>query len=640
MVGHLNVLAESIISNPAVKISDLEILTPAEKHRLLVEWNDTTVDYPKDKCIHQLFEQQVEKTPANVAVVFEKKELTYRELNEKANQLGRYLQNKGVKPETLVGICIERSLDMIVGLLGILKAGGAYVPIDPTYPEERITYMLEDTDCEIVLAQEHLKLPKTNSKTINLDADWDKIENEPAENVKSEVKSDNLAYVIYTSGSTGKPKGVMIEHKNTVSMLEWAKNIYNTNEIKGILASTSINFDLSIYELFLPLTTGNTIILVDNILSFNDSINRDKVSLINTVPSAIKQLFDEKLISDSVKVINLAGEKLKQQVVENLYLLKPSLKVIDLYGPSEDTTYSTYSLRRVNGFDTIGRPVSNTQIYITDKNLNIVPIGIAGELCISGYGLARGYLKRSELTSEKFIKNPFSNDPNSRLYKTGDLVRYLPDGNIEFLGRIDNQVKIRGFRVELGEIESALNKIETIKDCVVVAKEDASGDKRLIAYIVLGDELNIQEIRESLSKSLPDYMVPALFVILEKMPLTPNGKIDRKAFPYPEDNIATTNEYVAPRNKTEQIFADIWSKVLGIEKIGVYDNFFELGGHSLLLTVIQSKINDDLLIQIPIKILFEYSNIDKLFKYLQLVDFRFINANQFLNTEEEVEYEI
>ncbi|UNY98316.1 amino acid adenylation domain-containing protein [Zhouia spongiae] len=618
MIKHYKILIDTIILNPNIKISDIELLTSSERQQLLFDWNDTQVDYPKEKCIHQLFEEQSEKTPDNVAVVFEGDSLTYRELNERSNQLAYYLQSKGVKAESLVGICVERSLEMIVGLLGILKAGGAYVPIDPTYPEERISYMFKDTNCAIVLTQEQIELPKTNSEIIYLDSEWEKIAKAPRTNIETGVKGDNLAYVIYTSGSTGNPKGVMVEHRNTFSLLKWAQKLYSKQELAGTLASTSIAFDLSIFELYLPLSIGCSIILEKNILSVTESINKQKITFINTVPSGIKYLLDQKEIPSTVKTINLAGEYLSKKIVNELYEQGGNIKVYDLYGPSEDTTYTTYSLRTLDGCETIGQPIENTKVYILDKTQKSVPIGVVGELCISGNGLARGYLNQPDLTRKKFIKDPFSKDPNSRLYKTGDLARYLPDGNIEFIGRLDDQVKIRGFRIELGEIESVLNQQDQVSSSVVLAKEDATGNKQLVGYVVPSQDvdasqgLKIEKLREALSKTLPDYMVPSLFVSLEAMPLTSNGKIDKKALPDPQGNLQMTNEYVPPKTEIEKNLAIIWQELLGVEKVGINDNFFELGGHSLLATQIISSIKYTFNKDIPLKAIFENSILYKL----------------------------
>lgn len=445
-------------------------------------------DRLKGGAIHQLFESQVERTPDAVAVVFEGQKLTYRELNVKANQLAHYLRSIGVRPEVLVGICVERSFDMIVGILGILKAGGAYVPLDPTYPHERLAFMLEDSSVPVLLTQARLvkSLPKHQARIVCLDTDWEIIERQSEANLISEVKLDNLAYVIYTSGSTGKPKGVAIEHRNAVALLDWAKQVFNPDDLAGVLASTSICFDLSVFELFVPLSWGGKVILAENALHLPALSAALDVTLINTVPSAIAELLRMDGIPSSVRTVNLAGEPLPNKLVQQVYEHNTVQKVFNLYGPSEDTTYSTYTLVKKGGNEPppIGRPIANTQVYILDAQKQLVPIGVPGELYIGGAGLARGYLNRPELTADRFIPNPFSNESGSRLYKTGDLARYLPDGNIEFLGRIDHQVKIRGFRIELGEIEASLQQHPDVRQAVAIAREDVPGDKRLVAYIV------------------------------------------------------------------------------------------------------------------------------------------------------------
>ncbi|MEG4342269.1 amino acid adenylation domain-containing protein [Microcoleus sp. A003_D6] len=445
-------------------------------------------DHLKGGAIHQLFESQVERTPDAVAVVFEEQQLTYRYLNVKANQLAHYLRSLEVKPEVLVGICVERSFDMIVGILGILKAGGAYVPLDPTYPHERLAFMLEDSSVPVLLTQARLvkSLPKHQARIVCLDTDWEIIERQSEANLISEVKLDNLAYVIYTSGSTGKPKGVAIEHRNAVALLDWAKQVFNPDDLAGVLASTSICFDLSVFELFVPLSWGGKVILAENALHLPALSAALDVTLINTVPSAIAELLRMDGIPSSVRTVNLAGEPLPNKLVQQVYEHNTVQKVFNLYGPSEDTTYSTYTLVKKGGNEPppIGRPIANTQVYILDAQKQLVPIGVPGELYIGGAGLARGYLNRPELTADCFIPNPFSNESGSRLYKTGDLARYLPDGNIEFLGRIDHQVKIRGFRIELGEIEASLRQHPDVREAVAIAREDVPGDKRLVAYIV------------------------------------------------------------------------------------------------------------------------------------------------------------
>ena len=630
VLGQLKEVLKNIVKNSNELISNIEVLTPEEKHQLLVEWNDTDVDYPREKCIHHLFEDQVGKTPANIAVVFEDNQLTYNELNEKSNQLAHYLQERGVKPETLVGICVDRSLEMIIGLLAILKAGGAYVPIDPAYPEDRISYMLEDAGCDIVLTQGHVELAQPHREVINLDSDWDKIGKRPTENVISGVKSDNLAYVIYTSGSTGKPKGTLIEHKALVNRLDWMQRNYPIGEKDTLLQKTTYTFDVSVWELFWWGLYGAQLCLLKpgeekDPEVIVDVIATNKITTVHFVPSMYNVFLEyintasaiEKVVS--LKQIFTSGEALTPNHIAQSGKLISNNKVrlSNLYGPTEATIdVSYYNCKISDKIVPIGKPISNIQLYIIDKHHNPVPIGVVGELCISGDGLARGYLNQPELTAEQFIKNPFSEDRTSRLYKTGDLARYLPDGNIEFLGRIDDQVKIRGFRIELGEIESVLNKQEGVNTSVVLAQEDNGGNKRLVAYIVSDDELNIQELREELSRTLPAYMVPSLFVRLDAMPLTSNGKVDKKALPDPEGNFETTHDYVAPVTEIEKKLAGIWQELLGVERVGIYDNFFELGGHSLLATQVISKIRTEFNNELPLKVLFESSTIQALSKQI------------------------
>ncbi|RHC79098.1 non-ribosomal peptide synthetase [Parabacteroides merdae] len=631
MIEHLKILVESVVSNPTINISELEILTPDEKYKLFTKWNNTNFDYPKDKCIHQLFEEQVEKNPENIAVIYGEESLTYKELNKKSNQLAHYLREKGVKPDSFVGICIERSLEMIVGLFGILKAGGCYVPIDPSYPKERISYILNDSNCQILLSKKYLEPLLNNSRVIYLDTDWEEIENRSTENVKSDVTSNNLVYTIYTSGSTGKPKGTLIEHKALMNRIDWMQRSFPINENDTILQKTTFTFDVSVWELFWWSMYGAKVALLKpgeekEPESIINAIEFYKITTIHFVPSmynvflnhvnTIKSYYKIK----SLKQIFSSGEALTGIHVANseTILKENNTTLINLYGPTEATIDVSYYICNISDrLIPIGKPISNTQFYVVDKQCKPVPLGVPGELCIAGEGLARGYLNRPQLTAEKFIKNPFCDKANSRLYKTGDLVKYLPDGNIEFLGRIDNQVKIRGFRVELGEIELAISKLKTIKDCIVITKDDTYGLKRLIAYIIPQNDFNVKETREELSKILPDYMIPSLFVTLDQFPLTPNGKIDRKALPEAEFNVEKTHKYVAPETTIEQKLANIWQEVLGIEKIGVFDNFFELGGHSLLAIQIISKIKSTLNKEIPLKTLFETPTIKQLSHKIQ-----------------------
>ncbi|HEV8722247.1 MAG TPA: amino acid adenylation domain-containing protein [Candidatus Binatia bacterium] len=624
MIEHFQTLLEGVVTNAGQRISDLPILSEIEKHQLLVEWNYTQRDYSQDKCIHQLFEEQVEKTPDAVAVVYEDEQLTYRELNQQANRLAHYLRRLDVRPEALIGICMERSLEMVVGLLGILKAGGAYVPLDPSYPKERLAFMLEDAQAAMLLTQQRLveKLPNSTVRFVCLDTRREEIARESDQNPTSGITSDNLAYLIYTSGSTGQPKGVAIEHRSSVALLSWAHSVFRAEDMAGVLASTSICFDLFVFELFAPLSRGGQVILADNALCLPAIPAASQVTLINTVPSAIAELLGTGGIPTSVHCINLAGELLTSSLVKDIYERTSVREVYDLYGPSEDTTYSTFALRSPTGRQMIGKPISNTQVYILDCHLNQAPIGVPGELCIGGGGLARGYLNHSELTAERFVANPFSDEPGARLYKTGDLARYLPDGNIEFFGRNDHQVKIRGFRIELGEIESALSQHPLLREAILLAREDDPADKRLVAYVVPGQQPapTSNELRSFLKQKLPEYMVPSTFVFLETLPLTPNGKLDRKALPAPDPiRAALSQTFVGPRSPVEQIIAQIWADVLKVEKVGIHDNFFDLGGHSLLATQAMSRICQALRVELPLRALFERPTVAELAKSIDQV---------------------
>ncbi len=601
---------------PQGAIAPTAVQSDTKRRNLPVECSATKREYPRNKCVHQLFEEQVDRTPDAVALVFKDGKLTYAELNARANQLAHYLRGVGVGPESLVGLYVERSLEMVVALLGILKAGGAYVPLDPAYPRERLAFMLEDTMAPVLLTQQRLLagLPQHSARVVCLDSDWPEIELQSRQNPLSPAGPENLAYVIYTSGSTGKAKGVAIEHRSTAALIHWALEVFTPDEMCGVLASTSICFDLSVYELFVTLSAGGRIILVENALALLSLSPQADVRLINTVPSAIAELLRLNAIPESVVTVNLAGEPLSTDLVGAIYRRTCARRVYDLYGPTEDTTYSTYTLRLPDAPATIGRPISNTQVYILDERREPVPVGVAGELYIGGDGLARGYLNRPELTAEKFLANPFA-EPGSRLYRTGDLARYLPDGNIEFLGRIDHQVKIRGFRIELGEIESVLGQHPRVTQSVVLAREDTPGDKRLVAYVVASTEEapGIDELRNFLKQKLPEYMVPAAFVMLTALPRTPNGKTDRKALPAPDMNRpALRDAYTAPRNPLEQLLADIFQELLNLDRVGIHDNFFDLGGHSLLAARVVSRVRHALKIEVALRALFEAPTVAEL----------------------------
>jgi amino acid adenylation domain-containing protein len=596
-LGHFESMLCAISDNPHCPLDELPLLEPAERSLLLNDWNQSERTYPPNQTLHSLFEAQALKTPDAVAAVCGQQRITYAELNFRANHFADLLQLAGAKPGCFVALCLERNLDLIVGILAVLKAGAAYVPMDIRYPQDFLTFYLEDSQASLILTQRELAhvLPSHRAKIIYLD---DPVSGGAVQNLCGGAIGADIAYVIYTSGSTGKPKGVAIEHRNAVNFVHWALEAFTDAEMAGVLASTSICFDLSIFELFATLSRGGKVIIAENALSLSRLDAKDEVTLINTVPSAIAELVRADSLPKSIEVVNLAGEMLQTSLVDQIYALKHVKKIYDLYGPTETTTYSTWTLRWKGEPPTIGRPIANTQVYIVDQKLQPTPIGVFGELLIGGDGVARGYLNRPELTAEKFIAASFGSGVKSRVYRTGDLARFRADGNIEFLGRIDGQIKFRGFRIELGEIESVFRLHPSVKDCVVILREDSSARKRLVSYVSLrktssegGDNADhavlasqmLDALKEIAQAKLPEHMVPSTIVILEALPRTPNGKIDRKALPLPlVEAAACPNEFQAPRNAKEQILADIWMQVLGLEKVSVLDNFFDLGGDSLL----------------------------------------------------------
>ncbi|MFB2837774.1 amino acid adenylation domain-containing protein, partial [Floridanema evergladense] len=618
MMDHFLTLLAAIVADPQTPISQLPILTAAEQQQLLVEWNNTQTDYPTDKCLHQLFEAQVEKTPDAVAVVFENQQFTYQELNLRANQLANYLRSLGVSADVPVGICVERSLLMMVGILGILKAGGAYVPLDPEYPTQRLDFMLTDSSVAVLLTQQGLvdRLPKHQAQTVCLDLDWQVISGFNQENPATNVHLNNLAYVIYTSGSTGQPKGVAMNHLPLVNLMIWQQQHTTISPGGKTLQFAPISFDVSCQEMFSTWCDGGTLVLI------SEQLRRDPVALLGLLQEqAVERLFLPfvglqqlaEVGMDSTSVLQLreivtAGEQLQMTPAITRWLNQlRNCTLHNHYGPSESHVVTSFtlsdSIANRSLLPPIGCPIANSQIYILDSYLQPVPVGVSGELHIGGVGLARGYLNRPELTIEKFIPNPFSSEPDSRLYKTGDKARYLPDGNIEYLGRIDNQVKIRGFRIELGEIEAILGQYPQVKAAVVIVREDNLGDKRLVAYLVSDSEITptTNELRQYLKALLPEYMVPSTFIFLETLPLTPNGKVDRRALPTPELNNAPTENYVAPRTPIEEILSHLFSQVLKLNQIGINDNFFEIGGHSLLATQLISRIRTHLQIELPLR---------------------------------------
>ena len=632
MINHLGTLLEGIVANPQQLVSELPLLMAAERHQLLFEWNKTQTEYPKDKSIHQLFEAQVKRTPDAVAVIFEDQQLTYWELNSQANQLANYLQALGVGPEVLTGIYVERSLELLLGLLAILKAGGAYVPLDLTYPNERIEYMLADAEVRVLLTQEKLRnnLPSYQGQVICLDANWQSITQENKQNPVSSVEPDKLAYTIYTSGSTGKPKGVQITHQGVVNFLTAINQELNLTERDILLAVTTICFDIAVLELYLPLMVGAKIVLASSAdvvdgEQLSKKIEQDRVTVMQATPAGWRLLLSVGWQPTSKLKILCGGEALSLALAHQLQ--NKGNSVWNLYGPTEATVWSTiYQLpgeeEKIATESTsvsIGRPIANTKIYILNRHLQVLPVGVPGEIYIGGAGLAKGYLNRPKLTSKKFIPSPFSDSQSKRLYKTGDLGKYLPDGNIELIGRIDNQVKIRGFRIELGEIEAVLSQHPAVQETVVIILEDNPGDKRLVAYIVPNQEQpTMSQMRHFLKKLLPDYMVPTAFVLLEKLPLTPNGKVDRRALPaLGASSRNLVSSFMPPRTSTEKVLAAIWAEVLGLEQVSIHDNFFELGGHSLIATQLIYKLRETFPVELSLRSFFESPTIADLSKYIE-----------------------
>ncbi|MES2940846.1 MAG: amino acid adenylation domain-containing protein [Pseudomonadota bacterium] len=584
MASHFVRLLQSVAQAPEAPVHRLAWLAEDELARLQ-EWNAAEVEYPREQVLHQLFEAQAARTPEAVALLFEDEQLTYAELNARANRLAHHLRELGVGPDVLVAVCAERGIAMVVALMAVLKAGGAYVPLDPAYPAERIAFMLEDARPAVLLTQEALlaSLPVHEVPTFCLDSQWSELPAHDVDLVCTTLPA-HLAYVIYTSGSTGRPKGVGIQQRNACAFLAWSASVFDPDALAMTLASTSICFDLSVFEIFAPLACGASVCIVPNALALASGSFAHRVTLVNTVPSAMAALLRADALPASVRTINLAGEPLSPQLVQQVYQQPQVLQLFNLYGPTEDTTYSTWALVSSDegAAVTIGRPIANSHVHILDESFNLVPQGVPGELCLAGDGLARGYIGRPELTSERFVPNPHGK-PGERMYRTGDLARWLGDGSIEYLGRIDQQVKIRGFRIEPGEIEAVLAAQAGVREAVVLAREDVPGDKRLVAYVVpqAGSELQAAELRTQLQRLLPDYMVPAHLMVLDALPLTPNGKTDRKALPAPEGSPST--RYVAPRTPAEAVLAAVWAEVLEVDSVGIHDNFFELGGHSLLI---------------------------------------------------------
>lgn len=636
MVGHYQTMLEGIVADPNQKLSDLPLITEPEKHQLLIEWNDTQTDYPKDKCIHELFEQQVEKTPDAVAVVFEDKRLTYRELNQRSNQLAHYLKKRGVGPEVLVGISLEPSIDLVVGLLAILKAGGAYVPLDPNYPMERLAFMLKDASANLLLTEQKMLgcLPKTGGLTLCLDQEQESIATQSNENPGHRGQCQDLAYVIYTSGSTGIPKGVMIPHRALVNNICAVAEHFAMSSADRRSQFASPSFDVFAAELFTPLSVGACVVLgpktwFASISEFSRFVRDYSVTVVS-LPTAFWHEWvtllasSEALIPSTLRLVIVGTEEASAEhykLWKGLGKNRP--RWCNAYGPTEATITTTIFDDPCDDaeFQTvpIGRPIGNTQVYLLDAYLNPVPIGVAGELFIGGSGLARGYLNRPDLTAEKFIANPFINGTDQRLYRTGDIGRYREDGTIEFLGRIDDQVKIRGFRIELGEVEAVIGQHPAVDAVAVLVREYQPGNRQLVAYVGSKQQgLAAEHLRSFARQTLPGYMVPVTFVMMRQLPLNPNGKVDRNflASMLPRDSKTSGNK-IGPRNPIEQALVMIWADVLGLKEIGVHDDFFDLGGHSIIAIRLVNRIRQRFSLELPVRLLFELRTIEQMALELQ-----------------------
>ncbi|HZO76370.1 MAG TPA: amino acid adenylation domain-containing protein [Ktedonobacteraceae bacterium] len=613
MAAHWQNLLAAMVAEPARTIASLTVLTSEERDRLLVELNTTSMAYPVDCCFHQLFEEQVSRTPSRIAAVFEGSQLTYQELNARANQLASYLRSLHAGSDVLVGIYMERSLEMLIALLGILKAGGAYLPLDPSYPAERLAFMLEDAGVAVLVTHHALvaQLPSHHARVVRVDADRDQFVNLSQANLTTSVTSAHLAYVIYTSGSTGRPKGVQISHRALLNLLLSMRAEPGISAQDTLLAVTTLSFDIAGLELYLPLIVGARLVIASRDVATNGralakALAEAHATIMQATPVTWRMLLTSGWLPDPSLKMLCGGEALPLELARQLLLNGSSL--YNMYGPTETTIWST--LRKIELTDTtisIGRPIANTTIYILDKHLQPVPMGVPGDLYIGGDGLAHGYLNRPELTAERFVRHPFSANPADRIYRTGDVARYQSDGTIELLGRADQQIKLRGFRIELGEIESVLGQHPAVEQAAALVREDHPGDTYLAAYLVLRSGLHatVAELRQHLSKHVPDYMLPSAFMLLDRLPQTPNGKLDRRALPVPDHVSLDRQDFIAPRTSLEEVIASIWSQVLGIERIGIHDNFFALGGHSLLAMQVASQFHTAFQVDLPLRKFFD-----------------------------------
>ena len=637
MAEHFQNLLEAIIRNPAQPLNKIEFLTTTEREELKRERERTQREFTSPPLVHQLFEAQVERTPDSVALVFGDEQLTYRQLNERANQLAHHLHRLGVQAETLVGILCERSPEMVVAILGTLKAGGAYVPLDPAYPQERLRFMLEDAGVGVLLTQTNLSenLPKHQAKVVSLDAQWEQITRQSRSNLPCSVRPENLAYVIYTSGSTGTPKGVMISHHSIRNRLLWMQEQFPLTERDWLLQKTAFSFDASVWELFVPLLAGAVVVLAQGGRQQEsgylvEAVREHGITILQLVPSMLRLFLEEEAVVEcrSLRRVWSGGERLTTALVERCAERLPWAELFNLYGPTEvsidASCWTGESQKRRTGEKLrsvpIGRAIANTRLYVLDEWRQEVAVGVVGELYVSGAGVARGYHNRPELTAERFIPNPLSSEAGERMYRTGDLVRRSSDGQLEYVGRGDQQVKVRGYRIELSEIEAALQKYPSIREGAVRVVEDESGDKRLFGYVVAHGShvINVSELRSCLEEKLPEYMIPAVFIMLEELPRLPNGKVDQNRLPTQGgERPELADEFAKARSAEEEVLAGIWSQVLKVEKIGINDNFFELGGHSLLVARVVSRVRKAFHLDIPSRSLFENPTVASLAKSLR-----------------------
>lgn len=630
VAGQFSTLVLSALADGEATIGALEILSEAERRQMLVEWNDTKVEYAAERCAQQLFEAQVALTPHNIAVEFAGERLSYAEVNARANQLAHYLRGLNVGPDVLVGLMMHRSLDMVIALMAVLKAGGAYVPLDLSYPQERLAFILEDAGVNVVLTEESLRgrLPEEIAGcvvcVVSERTSW---EMESTADVRSGANSENLAYVIYTSGSTGRPKGVMISHKGLVNYLSWCTNAYAVQQGSGSPVHSPLGFDLTVTSLLAPLTAGQSVLLLDEEQGLDGLVSalrrRGEFSLVKLTPAHLEilsQMAAPEETAGWTRAFVIGGEALFEQNLTFWQRHAPATRLINEYGPTETVVgccvYEVTGELQGLGIVPIGRPIANTQVYLLDERMNPAPVGVAGELYIGGHGLARGYLHRPELTAERFVPHPFSAAPGARLYRSGDSARYRGDGLIEYLGRGDQQVKVRGYRIELGEIEVVLGCLAGVREAVVAVRADAAGDSQLVAYIT--GEAEAGELERQLRQQLPEYMIPATFVFLPKLPVTPNGKVDRTALPAPDDAQQKSKKaFIAPRDVLELELARTWREVLNQHSVGMRDNFFELGGHSILAARLMARIYQQFGHRLPLTTLFQDATIEHLARILR-----------------------